>query len=167
LMVSPTNVFACWTQVSENEEKYEYSVTASSGLIRAGICSNRQSSHSRRCSGKVGSGKSSSPGVRDFSHSGVAPRSNTLSSPSESHKRQCSRAAAVGALSLVPRFTAHRAEGARTAVGAHRGPGASGKPGPTRESRDQLLPTQQGHRRPTDRTNRHAGHSTRVPGTVI
>ena len=122
-MVSLTNVFACWTQVSENEEKYEYSVAVSSGVIRAGICSNRQSWHSRRCSGKVGSGRSSSPGVRNFSHAGVAPRSNTLSSRSESHKRQCSRAAVVGALSLVPSVTAHRAEGARTAAGARRGPG--------------------------------------------
>ena len=59
----------------------------SSGVISAGICSSRQSSHTRRCSGYVGSGRSSSSAVRNFSHGGVAPRSTTLTRRIESHSR--------------------------------------------------------------------------------
>jgi hypothetical protein len=78
----------------------------SSGVIRAGICSSRQSTHSRKCSGSIVSGRSSSSMVRRFSNAGLAPRSKTLRSRCESHKRQCSRAAAAGALPLLPRTTA-------------------------------------------------------------
>ena len=83
-----TNRFACWTQLSEYDEKYAYSVKVSSGVISAGICSSRQSSHTRRCNGNVGSGESSSSAVRNVSHGGVAPRSSTLSRRFESHSRQ-------------------------------------------------------------------------------
>src|ERR1700733_12018008 len=89
LMVSPTNPLACCTQASENEEKYACSVKAPCGQTSAGICSNKQSSHSRKCSGKFGSAKSSSPGVRNLPQGGLAPRSKTLRSRPESHKRQC------------------------------------------------------------------------------
>src|SRR5277367_5417281 len=164
LMVSPTNALACWTQASENEEKWACSVNAPSGQTRAGICSNRQSSHSRRCSGKVGSAKSSSPGVRNLSQGGLAPRSKTLRSRSESHRRQCNWATAAGTLSLVSPFTSHRAGEARTAAGAHRGPDVSGTSSPTRELRDQLLAMQRGHCRPIDGTCHRAGHRSNDVG---
>ena len=67
--------------------EYAYSVNVSSGVISAGICKSRQSSHTRRCSGYVGSGMSSSSAVRNFSHGGVAPRSTTLTKRIESHSR--------------------------------------------------------------------------------
>ena len=75
------------TQLSEYDEKYAYSVKVSSGVISAGICSSRQSSHNRRCSGYVHSGASSSSAARNASHGGVAPRSRTLIRRSESHNR--------------------------------------------------------------------------------
>jgi len=46
-----TYCFACCTQLSEYDEKWVYSVAVSSDEIYAGICSSRQDSHSRRCSG--------------------------------------------------------------------------------------------------------------------
>src|SRR4051794_21135031 len=88
LLAAPsTNVFACCTQLSEYEEKYAYSVKVSSGVISAGICRSKQSSHNRRCSGYVGSGRSSSSAARNDSHGGVAPRSKTLTRRTESHSR--------------------------------------------------------------------------------
>ena len=140
LTVSPTNVFACSDHASENEEKWRCSASSPPDHTKPDICSNRQFSHTRRCSGNVGSAQSSSPGLRKLPRRGVAPRSKTLCIRTESHKRQCNWDNVFGSASASSCIMAHRGEEARTAAGAHRGPGVWGRPDPIRTSRDPLLP---------------------------
>ena len=140
LTASATKVFACCAQESENDENDGCSAVL--GQTKAGICSNRQFSHSRRCSGNVGSARSSSPGVRNLVQRGVAPRSRHFAVVLS---RRADNATGPTQLEQCPRVCASR----HTEPGPRRGHTAArtfrGGPVQLAHHAIQLLFAQRGH----------------------